>query len=229
MPNTQRFTADAVLLDIEGTVSPVAFVRDVLFGYSRDHLAAFAAAHRGTPVVAAILSEAAALAGGADPVAALLGWQDRDEKIPPLKRLQGMIWESGYRSGAFRGFLFPDALAALMRWKAAGLPLYVYSSGSVQAQHLFFRYNEAGDLRCLFSAHYDTDIGAKSDPAAYARIAGEIGGPLDRILFLSDNPRELEAAQAAGLQVAQAIKDGTRHDGRFPAITDFSLVSIVSA
>ncbi|MGD0632944.1 MAG: acireductone synthase [Beijerinckiaceae bacterium] len=228
MPNTQRFTANAVLLDIEGTISPVAFVRDVLFAYSRDHLVAFAAEHRGTPAVAAILSEAAALANGGDPVAALMGWQDRDEKIPPLKKLQGLIWESGYRSGAYRGYLFPDALAALTRWKAAGLPLYIYSSGSVQAQNLFFGYNEAGDIRPLFSGYYDTEVGAKTDPAAYSRIAGEIGMLPHHILFLSDNPRELEAAHSAGLQVAQVIKDGTRRDDRYPGITNFSGVDIAA-
>ena len=228
MSETLHFAAKAVLLDIEGTISPVAFVRDVLFAYSRDHLVDFVAAHRGTPAVAAILSEAAALANGGDPVAALLGWQDRDEKIPPLKKLQGLIWESGYKSGAFRGYLFADALAALTRWKAAGLPQYIYSSGSVQAQHLFFCYNEAGDIRPLFSAHYDTDIGCKTDPVAYARIAGEIGVLPHEIVFLSDNPRELEAAQVAGLQVAQVIKDGTPWDDRYPGIADFAGIEIAA-
>lgn len=226
MPETQRFAAKAVLLDIEGTISPVAFVRDVLFAYSRDHLVDFVAAHRGIPAVAVILSEATALANGGDPVAALLGWQDRDEKIPPLKKLQGLIWESGYRSGAFRGALFPDALSALNRWKAAGLPLYIYSSGSRQAQNLFFGYNEAGDLRPLFSGYYDTEIGAKTDPEAYTRIAREIGILPHDILFLSDNPRELEAAQAASLHIAQVIKDGTHWDNRYLRITDFSGVDI---
>jgi enolase-phosphatase E1 len=229
MTDTPCFAADAVLLDIEGTISPVAFVRDVLFAYSRRHLAAYVAAHRGTPGVAAIMREAAALAGGEDPVTALLKWQDRDEKIPPLKTLQGLIWENGYRSGAFQGVLFPDALAALTRWKAAGLPLYVYSSGSVQAQNLFFRYNEAGDLRPLFAAHFDTEMGAKTSAGSYTRIAGVIGFPAGRVLFLSDNARELEAAEDAGLQAAQVIKDGTRRDDHFPGFTDFSGVSIVRA
>ncbi len=136
MSGSLRFNADALLLDIEALISPLSFVRDILFSYSREHLADFVAGHRATPAVDAIL-EVAALAVDTDPIAALIGWQERDEKVPPLKKLQGLIWESGYRNGAFQSYLFPDALAALKRWKASGLPLYVYSSGSLKAQELF--------------------------------------------------------------------------------------------
>ena len=221
-----RFTADAVLLDIEGTISSIAFVRNVLFAYSRERLADFVAAHRGDEAVDVILSDASTLTAGDDPVAALARWQDRDEKAPPLKKLQGLIWESGYRTGAFRSSLFPDALAALQRWKAAGLPLYVYSSGSVQAQDLFFQYNEAGDLRPMFSGFFDTDMGAKTASASYVAIARQIGMEPGRLLFFSDNPDELSAARGAALQVAHVVKEHAG-DTRFPAVLGFSDIEII--
>jgi enolase-phosphatase E1 len=226
MSGALHFNAEAVLLDIEGTISPVSFVRDVLFAYSRERLAEFVAIHRDAPAVDAILADASALTGGDDPVAALIGWQERDDKAPPLKKLQGLIWENGYREGAFQSRLFPDALAALMRWKACGLPLYIYSSGSLQAQALFFQYNEAGDLRSLFKPHFDTDIGPKTDAASYASIAKQIDVKAHKIVFFSDNPKELEAARAANLQVVHVVKEHTPADARFVAAMDFFHIEI---
>lgn len=216
----------AVLLDIEGTISSTAFVRDVLFAYSRQHLPAFVAAHRHERETASILAAAAALSHRDDPLAALLEWQRRDEKAPPLKAIQGLIWESGYSAGAFRSPIFADALAALRRWSAAGLPLFVYSSGSLKAQDLFFRHNEAGDLRALISGHFDTAIGSKVEPASYARVTRSIGAPAADILFLSDDVGELAAARAAGLQVVQVVREATPPDARFAAISDFSALDL---
>jgi enolase-phosphatase E1 len=220
--STLSVEVGAVLLDIEGTISSTAFVRDVLFAYSRLHLPAFVAAHGHERETASILEAAAALSGGDEPLAALIEWQSRDEKAPPLKAIQGLIWESGYASGAFRSPIFADALVALRRWRAVGLPLFVYSSGSLKAQDLFFRHNEAGDLRPLFSGHFDTAIGAKVEPSSYARIARSIGARTGEILFLSDNADELAAARAAGLQVVQVVKEATPPDARFAAFSDFS-------
>jgi enolase-phosphatase E1 len=220
------FEIGAVLLDIEGTISSTAFVRDVLFAYSRQHLPAFVAAHEHERETASILAAAAALSHQDDPLAALIEWQRRDEKAPPLKAIQGLIWESGYSSGAFRSPIFADALAALRRWGAAGLPLFVYSSGSLKAQELFFRHNEAGDLRPLFSGHFDTGIGAKTEPDSYQRIARSIGALAPDILFLSDDGRELAAARATGFQIAQVVREATPPDARFPAISDFSTLDL---
>lgn len=216
----------AVLLDIEGTISSKAFARDVLFAYSRRHLSDFVAAHGGEPETAAILRAASRLAGREDALSALVEWQERDEKAPPLKAIQGLIWESGYAAGAFRSPVFPDALAALRRWRAAGLPLFVYSSGSLKAQALFFRHNEEGDLTELFSGHFDTEIGAKIEAASYTRIVEAIGAPAGDILFLSDDARELTAALAAGLRVTQVVKEDTLAQDCFPAITDFSTLDL---
>lgn len=221
-----HFDADVVLLDIEGTISPLSFVRDVLFPYSRERLTAFIAANRGDPAIEKILEQARSLAGGGDPVVALNDWQDRDVKAPPLKKLQGLIWETGYKSGALRSPLFPDALAAIRRWKAAGGRLYVYSSGSVEAQLLFFEFSTAGDLRPLFSGHYDTDVGAKVEPASYVRIAEQIGVRPGHILFFSDSSSELDAARAAGLQTALVAREGKVAGSASPEISDFGGVDV---
>ena len=224
-----HFEVDAILLDIEGTISSIAFVRDVLFAYSRMHLESYVAAHRGAPELEDILRDVAGLAGRADPVVTLAGWQARDEKIAPLKKLQGMIWEGGYRSGALRSCLFPDALSALRDWYAHDIPLYIYSSGSRQAQDLFFEFNEAGDIRFLFRNFFDTGIGAKSDPDSYRRICASVRAEPTGIVFLSDNAAELEAASAAGLLTVQVTRDDTRADPRFAQIGNYADIRIVSA
>lgn len=186
----------AILTDIEGTTSSIAFVAEVLFPYARAHLAAYVAAHPAE--TAPILAEVAASDPG-DPVATLLRWIDEDRKATPLKALQGMIWSDGYASGAFRGHIYPDAVAGLQRWHAAGIALYVFSSGSVPAQKLLFGHSDAGDLTPLFSGYFDTTTGPKREAASYAKIAEAIGiAPAD-VLFLSDTPEEVAAARGAGM------------------------------
>lgn len=213
--------AEAALIDIEGTIAPLAFVRDKLSPFAAARLAQFVRRHAGDPEVAALLDDARRLADGADPIAALEAWQRDDVKAPPLKALQGLIWAEGYAEGAFSPPLYPDALAAMRRWRGT-LPLYVYSSGSLQAQELFFQHSAAGDLRPLFSGRFDTTIGAKTDAASYARIAARIGVAPAAILFCSDSPAELAAAETAGVQIAHIVKDGAETDPRWPAIADFS-------
>ena len=211
----------AILLDIEGTISPIAFVREVLFPYSREKLSSYILANQGSAAVSHILNEAARLSGGLDPVTALAGWHDRDEKIPPLKAIQGLIWERGYREGALVSHLFADALEAIRLWKHRGIPIYIYSSGSLQAQDLFFEHNEAGDLRPLFSGFFDTGIGGKTDTASYESIARNINHDANSILFLSDSAAELHAAEKAGLMVMHVVKDATVPDDRFKPLHDF--------
>jgi enolase-phosphatase E1 len=226
MSSRLHFDASAVLLDIEGTISPISFVRNVLFAYSRARLTHFIAEHRDDPLVSDLLAQASTLAGGGDPIPALEDWQARDEKMPPLKKLQGLIWDEGYRSGAFCSSLFADSLAAMRCWAAGGIPLYIYSSGSVHAQLQFFEFNEAGDLRRLFSGHFDTDIGSKVEPDSYVRIATQIGAPPRSIVFFSDSSQELAAARATGLSVVRVMKDSATSDPAFPEISDFGQVAI---
>ncbi|HEY8331276.1 MAG TPA: acireductone synthase, partial [Pseudomonas sp.] len=194
----------AILTDIEGTTSAVSFVFDVLFPYAREHLPAFVRDHAAEPAVAAQLDAVRAESGEAEAdvervVAILLEWIAADRKATPLKALQGMVWEQGYRAGQLKGHVYPDAVEALRQWHAAGYELYVYSSGSIQAQKLIFGCSEAGDLTPLFSGYFDTTSGGKREAESYARIAAAIGRPAGEILFLSDVVQELDAARAAGM------------------------------
>ena len=199
----------AILTDIEGTTSSIAFVAETLFPYARARLPAFVAAH--PDKTAPILAEVVAMEPG-DPVATLRRWIDEDRKATPLKALQGMIWADGYREGAFTGHIYPDAAAALRRWHAAGIALYVFSSGSVAAQKLLFGHSDAGDLTPLFSGYFDTTTGPKREAASYQAIANAIGLAADEILFLSDTPEEIAAAREAGLSALLIDRDGGTGD-----------------
>ena len=199
----------AILTDIEGTTSSIAFVAETLFPYARERLPAFVAAH--PDEAAPILAEVAAMEPG-DPVTTLTRWIDEDRKATPLKALQGMIWADGYREGAFTGHIYADAAAALRRWHEAGIALYVFSSGSVAAQKLLFGHSDAGDLTPLFSGYFDTTTGPKREAASYRAIANAIGLAADEILFLSDTPQEIAAAREAGLSALLIDRDGGTGD-----------------
>ena len=202
----------AIVTDIEGTTTPIAFVRDVLFPFARDRLPGFIATHAQRPDVANLLAEAALLAEGRNLTEQLLAWMDADAKITPLKTLQGLIWDEGYRAGVLKGVIYPDVPPVLREWHAAGIRLYVYSSGSEAAQRLIFGHSDAGDLGGLFSGFFDTRIGAKREAASHAAIARAIETPAAQILFLSDIGQELDAAAAAGVQTCQLLReaDGTQ-------------------
>lgn len=203
-------TIGAIVTDIEGTTSSLSFVQDVLFPYARAALPDFIAQHAAEPAVREILAAARAIAGAGLSDAALASamqqWIDADRKLTPLKALQGLIWEGGYRCGDFRGHVYTDAVAKLKEWHARGLRLYVYSSGSVRAQKLLFAHTEFGDLTPLFSGYFDTEIGAKREVESYRRIAATIGVAPARIAFLSDIAPELVAAAAAGMHTVYVTR-----------------------
>ena len=193
-----------ILTDIEGTTSSISFVKNVLFPYARAALPGFVAAHGQEPAVRrwldAVATEiAASTCDDAVIVETLQGWIDADRKHTALKALQGMIWEAGYRNGDYTAHLYPEVADVLRRWYAAGLPLYVYSSGSVAAQKLFFGFSDAGDLGGLFAGYFDTEIGGKREADSYRRITAALGVAPTQILFLSDVVQELDAAREAGL------------------------------
>jgi enolase-phosphatase E1 len=201
-----------IITDIEGTTSSLSFVKDVLFPYSRAHMAEFVRAHAQEPAVQHELDEVRRLSGEnlteAEVIEQLLRWIAEDKKVTPLKSLQGMIWEDGYKKGDFKGHMYEDALRHLQKWKQAGIRLYVFSSGSVQAQKLLFAHTGYGDLTPLFSGYFDTNIGNKREAGSYRKIAAAIGSAPDDILFLSDIREELDAAQAAGMQTIWLVRDG---------------------
>lgn len=217
----------AILTDIEGTTSSISFVKDVLFPYSRRHLASFVTAHARHPEVAVLLDETRGLAGrlGAEldaVIATLLAWIDADRKAPPLKALQGMIWEEGYRRGEYRGHVYPDAVAALRRWHAAGIAVFVYSSGSVAAQKLLFAYSELGDLTPLFAGYFDTRVGAKTEASSYRAISDSVAVPPAEMVFLSDSPVELDAAASAGMVPVQLSRDGAPSASAYRTVSSFA-------
>ena len=217
----------AVLTDIEGTTTPIAFVRDVLFPVARQRFPAWLAAHQDRPAVATELAEVRRLMPGQAELDTLLHWMDQDAKITPLKALQGMIWNEGYAEGALRGDLYPDVAPALRRWSAAGLRLYVYSSGSIEAQKLIFGHSVAGDLTGLFGGFFDTNVGGKREPQSYSRLCIATNVPPAELLFLSDIEAELDAAAAAGLRTCQLVRprDGTKASLRHPVASDFGSVA----
>jgi enolase-phosphatase E1 len=222
----------AIVTDIEGTTSALSFVKDVLFPYARQHLAAFVTDHGQEPAVRQLLKEAKQEAGNPDLsdaqlIAQLQAWIDADRKVTPLKSLQGLIWEHGYRSGAYRGHVYDDAADKLRQWHAAGIKLYVYSSGSVYAQKLLFAHTEYGDLTPLFSGYFDTHVGHKREAAAYHAIARQLELPAGDILFLSDIEEELDAARDAGMQTRWLVRDGTpQRAAAHEQVTDFAAISL---
>jgi len=205
----------AVLTDIEGTITPIAFVHDVLFPYARTRLPAFVTANPemdGQPTPA---------------LEVLTGQMDRDEKDPALKAIQGMIWAEGYESGAIKGEIYPDVPPALRRWARAGLKLFIYSSGSVSAQKLLVKHSMAGDLEPLFQGFFDTRVGPKRAAASYAAITRGANISPAEFLFLSDVEAELDAAAAAGLTTCQLVRaqDGTKASARHKTAGEFGEVA----
>jgi enolase-phosphatase E1 len=216
-----------ILLDIEGTTSSVHFVFEVMFPFVRRELSSYLQNNWNQPPLQEALTLIAKDAG----LASFPNWceinaaqtqlaqqqlviqeitrlMDADIKATGLKHLQGLIWEAGFASGELRAQVFDDVLPALQTWKTDGKDIRIYSSGSIYAQHLFFGHSIAGNLLSYFSGHYDTTIGSKKEAASYTRIAEQWGLASNAILFVSDILAELNAAQAAGLQTALAIRPG---------------------
>ncbi|MGH8530797.1 MAG: acireductone synthase [Nevskiales bacterium] len=221
----------AILTDIEGTTTDIAFVHKVLFPYARARLPEFVRTHANDSFVreqlAAVSREAGRVLDQEAAIAELLRWIDEDKKITPLKALQGRIWEVGYKNGDFTGHIYPDVPNCLRRWYAAGRKLYVYSSGSVQAQKLIFGHTPFGDLTPLFSGYFDTHVGGKREAASYQRIAQETRCAAAEIIFLSDIAEELDAAATAGMQTAQVVRDGTLGSAaRHQRVTNFDEIRL---
>lgn len=181
------------LLDIEGTTTPIAFVHDVLFPYARAHLAIDASDAAALEAEYAIDTDRPERF---EPRAYVEWLMDFDRKSTALKALQGKLWRRGYESGALRSIVFDDVPVAFERWGN----VRIYSSGSIEAQQLLFRYTNHGDLTPYITAYYDTTTGAKRDAASYRKIGTGT--------FISDVVEELDAAAAAGFEPILAIRPG---------------------
>lgn len=220
----------AIVTDIEGTTSSIDFVHQTLFPYAKLHLRAFLRAHAESADIQQIIAEVAAIEHAAlsteQAADVLERWIAEDRKLTPLKTLQGMIWAQGYAAGELKGHVYPDTPPALQRWRAKGLRLYVYSSGSVAAQKLIFGHTDYGDLTPLFSGYFDTHVGPKREVDAYRAILKRIGLKGEEVLFLSDVGEELDAARAAGLHTLQLLRDDKAiRFAQHNQATDFSSIN----
>lgn len=225
-------TIRAILTDIEGTTTSLSFVKDVLFPYADRQMYDFVVVHRQDPVVAKLIDDVRMEVGKpnlslSDAIVQLRQWIAEDKKVTPLKTIQGLLWEQGYRQGDFTGHVYADAARCLRQWAAAGLKLYVYSSGSVYAQQLLFGFSDAGDLTPLFSGYFDTQIGHKREVTSYQHIVEKLGLAAEEILFLSDIREELDAAKQAGLQTCCLVRENQSTVGLLhPWVTTFDDVKL---
>lgn len=218
----------AILLDIEGTTTPIDFVAKQLFPFASARVEDFLRRNSGQAEIAAVIEELRAASqrdhgysagnwpasqgehaiGGA---AAYVRWLiAKDSKITPLKTLQGKIWEEGYRGGELKGGVYPDVAPALARWKKQGQRIAIFSSGSVLAQKLLFAYSTAGDLTPCLDAYFDTATGPKREAASYQKIAAALQLKPERFVFVSDVEAELDAARAARMQTLLSLRPGVR-------------------
>lgn len=220
-----------VLTDVEGTTTSLSFVKDVLFPYARERMRSFLNEHQHDMNVRKQLEAVASEVGSPltleQSIEQLIQWIDEDKKVTALKAIQGMIWVAGYKNGDYTGHVYEDAVTNLKQWHSQGIRLYVFSSGSVQAQQLIYGYSDAGDLTPLFSGYFDTKIGAKRDVDAYKNIASEINESPEQILFLSDIKEELDAAKHAGMQTLWLVREGEIDErAAHTQVPDFNAINL---
>ena len=214
----------AVLLDIEGTVTPISFVHEVLFPFARNHVRDFLAQQSSAPEVQADIAELVREhaveieknqqppridAASIDSLVDYVHWLiDRDRKSPGLKALQGKIWEQGYRDGSLKAPLFDDVVPNLERLRKTDTRVAIFSSGSVLAQKLLFAHTETGDHTNLIHAYFDTGVGSKVEANSYRNIARHLELEPEAIVFVSDVVNELKAAREAGMKPMLCVRPG---------------------
>lgn len=195
----------AIITDIEGTTSSISFVKDTLFPYAYEKMADFIQANVNNEIVKNILLNVAEEAhidfnNIELIITTLRQWISEDRKTAPLKDLQGLIWENGYKNADFTAHIYQDAYEKLLYWHQKNIPLYVYSSGSVYAQKLFFTHTNYGNILYFFSDFFDTKIGNKKEAQSYQKIIEKIDIPAPSTIFLSDIEAELNSAQEIGIK-----------------------------
>lgn len=206
-----------ILTDIEGTTSSISFVVDELFPYFREHIQELPKMAQVTEVkesfaqVIAIVKEEEGvnITTTEEVIFYLDKWSREDRKVTPLKTLQGFIWKRAYEEGAIKGHVYDDVPTCFNKWRANGLKIGIFSSGSVHAQKLLFQYSCFGDLSKHLSHYFDTKTGAKRDAETYKSIAEILDIAPAQILFLSDIKEELMAAEQIGYQTIQLVRPGT--------------------
>jgi enolase-phosphatase E1 len=227
------FRCRFVLSDIEGTTSSVSYVYDILFPYFRNHIGEitqFAHLSEVKEAFAQVINlcqqeEGVVLTTSEEVIQKLLQWSREDRKITPLKTLQGIIWDKGYQLGELKGHVYDDVAFNLEKWVLNGLNVGIYSSGSVNAQKLIFKYSVAGDLTKWLSHYFDTNIGQKRSEESYLKIASRIGLDPSDIVFLSDIQEEIDAASAAGLKTIHVLREPEMSSNSIYRAKDFNEVN----
>jgi enolase-phosphatase E1 len=243
--NLNELSASLILLDIEGTTTPIDFVYKTLFPFARARVRDYLSRNWDAPEVQADLAQlraerSADLSQGLNPpviegessseliesAVAYIHWlMDRDRKSTPLKAIQGRIWQEGYRAGELFSEVFDDVPPAFARWRRQNKLICIYSSGSALAQKLLFAHTAAGDLTGHIYRYFDTTIGHKIEAGSYQRIAEELRLAPAEIVFISDVIAELDAARAAGMKTILATRPGNRPvelPVNHPAVDNFS-------
>jgi len=221
--------ARGILLDIEGTTTPIAFVYDVLFPFARRHIHEYLKSADLTQLKSEhdedIRLGQSAPAWAEGPAEYVYWLMDQDRKSTALKDIQGKIWLKGYESGELRGEVFSDVPPALELWHREKIDVRIFSSGSVLAQRLLFSNTNAGDLTKFLNGYFDTTTGPKNEPSSYTRIANAFGIPASEILFISDVTRELDAARLAEMRTFLCIRPGNHPQSvnDHPTITTFEV------
>jgi enolase-phosphatase E1 len=234
----------AVLLDIEGTTTPISFVHDVLFPFACDHVRDYLIQNSGAPEVqediAALFREHSRdqtrgkqppqldKSSSVDAIVAYVNWLiKRDRKSPALKSLQGKIWEQGYRDGTLKAPLFDDVIPNLRRLRRLGMRIAIFSSGSVLAQKLLFAHTDTGDHSDLIDQYFDTAVGSKVSSSSYREIARRLELLPEEIIFVSDVTNELAAACDAGMLTLLCLRPGNQPQStaeQFQVIQSFSKI-----
>jgi len=240
-PPTEAAEIRALLLDVEGTTTPIDFVFKTLFPFASDRAEDFLRRHSQNAEINGLIDQLQEswsthqsngapqrneeTAGGRiASAAAYVRWlAARDSKLTPLKILQGRIWEEGFRNGELRGEVYRDVAPAFARWAAQGRSIAIFSSGSVLAQRLLFAHSTAGDLTSFLHGYFDTTTGPKREAESYRKIAESICVPPRAVLFVSDVGEELDAALAAGMKTGHSLRPGIPElaEKRHPEIRSF--------
>ncbi|KAL1461216.1 hypothetical protein WDU94_013135 [Cyamophila willieti] len=239
----------AILLDIEGTTTSISFVKDVLFPYVKTHLESYLNKNWNTdemkldikllaeqadqdivnnvPGVVPVKETESEQALKQSIISNVLWQMSLDRKTKALKTLQGHIWLDGYNDGQLVGHIYPDVFPCLLKWKDAGLKLYIYSSGSVAAQKLLFKHTEHGDLLHLFSGFFDTGVGPKVESTSYRNILNEVSCDPDQVVFLTDIVKEAEAANVSGITPILLVRDGPLSStSQFTQVSSFDQIDV---
>ncbi len=201
----------AIVTDVEGTISSIRFSRDVLQVYAEQFLPDFVRRHRNDRDVARTLrtlGERTGISPGHTEalIAQLQQWLSEERPVIELQTLVGMVWEQGYAEGQFQSHVYPDVPPQLERWRERDINLYVFGNSSEKAQRLFCRYSTLGDLRLFFAGFFDRRLGARQKPDTYRGMAESIALPPADMLYISDTERELDAAAEAGLHSLRIVR-----------------------